>query len=378
LRAQQIDAPRERGVRRTALQRAVDRAHDARELGDLPRGMRGLGKLDLALQLGEMLLPLLRALFALTRAASVALEIPFVAAGVVPFGEAVRENGLERAVRHLRERAPLLDPRLFLALVGGAGGGQGLQEFGALRHARGERERAIRGVDASGAALVARPGRGGSFVQQLQQRSGAARGGGRLRGHGDAARQVGEPRRQRAHRRLGGGEPARERLLAFAVLAHLDAEQRPRGDELVRQRFVERGDVERGPGAVQLDQAIGWNRLLLEQPARGRDQSRRFRERLAPRHRGFPARLGRAVEALVLIAELARRLLERFLVRERGERGELEVDIGRLAGELQQRLVVGLRRRNPFAPGLQLRFGRRGGGLRTRALRGGRGDLPRP
>src|SRR4029077_12040761 len=173
-------------------------------------------------------------------------------------------------------------------------------------------------------------------------------------------------------------EPARERLLALAVLAHLGAELGARGGERARQRLVERGDVERIPGMVELHQAVCRNGLVLEQCARGRDQPRRLGKGLAPRDRGFPARLGRLVKALVLVAELARRLLERVLVRQRGERGELEVDVGRLVGELQQRLVVGLRRRDLLAPGLQLGFRSAGSGRRARALRRGCGDLPRP
>ena len=114
-------------------------------------------------------------------------------ARVVPLGEAVRENRLQSAVRHLRERAPLLDLRLFVRLVRGAGGGQGLQELGALRHARGEGEGAICRVDSAAAALAVGLGRRRSLVQQLQQpRRPVGRRGG-LGRHRDAPRQIGEP-----------------------------------------------------------------------------------------------------------------------------------------------------------------------------------------
>ena len=162
------------------------------------------------------------------------------------------------------------------------------------------------------------------------------------------------------------------------MLAHLRTELRTRRDELARQRLVELGDLERGPGAVELDQAIGRNALLLEQPARGGNQRRSLGKGLAPGDRGFPSRLGRAIKALVLLAELARGLLERVFVGQRRQRRELEIDLRRLAGKLQQRLVVGFCRGDPFAPGLQLGFGRGGSGRRARTLRPGRGDLPGP
>src|SRR6185312_5161979 len=99
LLAQRIDASGERRVRRAGLERGVDRGHEARELCDLTRGVRGLRELDLALHSGEVLLPLLRAFLAFARAARIALELAFVGARVVPLGEAVRENRLQSAVR---------------------------------------------------------------------------------------------------------------------------------------------------------------------------------------------------------------------------------------------------------------------------------------
>jgi hypothetical protein len=60
------------------------------------------------------------------------------------------------------------------------------------------------------------------------------------------------------------------------------------------------------------------------------------------------------VQALVLVAELARGALEGLLLAQGRDRGELELDRGRLARELEQGAVVALCRQDPLPPGLQL------------------------
>src|SRR6185503_6255824 len=80
-----------------------------------------------------------------------------------------------------------------------------------------------------------------------------------------------------------------------------------------------------------------------------------------------PTRFRRSVQALVALAVLIHRLLERVFLRQGLKRRDLELGGGRLARELQERRIVGSRRNDPVAPGLDL-----GRGNTRCALRVGR------
>jgi hypothetical protein len=138
------------------------------------------------------------------------------------------------------------------------------------------------------------------------------------------------------------------------VAAHLGAELGAHGLELVDQRLFEQRRVQRRPGAVELDQPVDRDRVLLDETARARDQRAGLGGGFAPLDGFLPARLRGAMQALVVIAELARGALERFLLAQGRDRGELELDRGRLARELEQGAVVAVSREDPVPPGLQL------------------------
>src|SRR5687767_1386473 len=135
LAAQRFNARGERGNRRAALERLVDRRQQARQVSYLSGRVCRLGSLHVALYRAQTQLVLLDAPFALVRAVRIAHELPLVGARIAPVREPVCEYRVQFPFGNLWKPAPLLDRQLLACFVGGARNGQRLQEFRPLHHA---------------------------------------------------------------------------------------------------------------------------------------------------------------------------------------------------------------------------------------------------
>ena len=106
----------------------------------------------------------------------------------------------------------------------------------------------------------------------------------------------------------------------------------------------EQGDIQRQPGAVQLDQAIGRNLFFLYQQGGGFNQLGRTLARFARGHQHFIALLGGAVHASVVSAKFAFGQLQRLFAGYCAYRSLFDIDHRRRLGDRQQCGVVAHRR----------------------------------
>ena len=233
------------------------------------------------------------------------------------------------------------------------GGGVLARRLGRRRCLR--RRRATQQLVEDGEPVVELPGRLQGAADRVLQC-----GGGALRcGRHDGARRIDRSSEiaalLRARRRgiAGGLEPRKglarpaipafDRQRALGTLTRQRRQARLQVEELGALHIVQQRLVERLPGAVDLDQAVGRDQRFRRQRRSGVDQPPGLFARHASRRLRRKTLLEQTVNAAVVAAELALGQLERRFARNGADRRQLHVDGRILARQCQQGGVVALR-----------------------------------